>query len=101
MSLGGILFLGLLLFCLGMVGLLSRRNPIMMLIGVELMMIAAGLNFLAFSSFVGANPAVGQTAVLLIVGLAAGEAGIFLSLLLVMYRTRQHIDVEDLTEVRG
>lgn len=101
MTLHLLLFLSLALFTLGLIGVLTRRNPIMMLIGVELMMIAAGLNFLGFSRFVGPDPVVGQIAVLLIIGLAAAEAGIFLAMLLVVYRSRQRVDVKDLTEVKG
>jgi NADH:ubiquinone oxidoreductase subunit K len=101
MSLEACLFLGLALFCLGLLGVLSRRNLIAVLIGVELMMNAASLNFMAFNRHVAADPAVGQVFVLIIIGLAAAEVAIFLSIILRLYRLRREIDVENLTELKG
>ena len=101
MTLHGYVFLSLALFSLGLVAVLSRRNLIAVLIGVELMMNAASLNFMAFNRYVVEDPAIGQVFVLIIIGLAAAEVAIFLSVILRLYRLRRDIDVEHLTELRG
>jgi NADH:ubiquinone oxidoreductase subunit K len=101
MTLQAFVLLGLALFSLGLVAVLSQRNMIAVLIGVELMMNAASLNFMAFNRYVVSDPAVGQVFVLIIIGLAAAEVAIFLSIILRLYRLRREIDVEHLTELRG
>ena len=101
MTLQGFILLGLALFSLGLVAVLSRRNLIAVLIGVELMMNAASLNFMAFNRYVVKDPAIGQVFVLIIIGLAAAEVAIFLSIILRLYRLRRDIDVEHLTGLKG
>lgn len=101
MTLHAFVLLGLVLFSLGLVAVLSQRNMIAVLIGVELMMNAASLNFMAFNRYVVADPAVGQVFVLIIIGLAAAEVAIFLSIVLRLYRLRREIDLEHLIELRG
>ena len=91
----------LLLFCIGLYAVLARRNLIAILIGIELMLNAASLNALAFNRFVAPDPAVGQVLVLFIIGLAAAEAAIALSIIIAIYRERTNIDVEDLQDLRG
>ena len=95
------LFFALVLFCLGLYAVLGRRNLIAILIGVELMLNAANINFLAFNHFVAVDPAVGQIVVLFVIGLAAAEAAIALSIILVVYRMRQSIDVNRLDSLKG
>jgi NADH:ubiquinone oxidoreductase subunit K len=101
MTLNAYLILSAALFSLGLIGALSQRNLIALLIGVELMMNAASLNFMAFNRFVVTDPVVGQIFVLIIIGLAAAEVAIFLSIILRLYRAYQEIDAEQLTELRG
>ena len=101
MTLSAFLLVGLLLFTFGLVTVLSRRNQIVILIGIEFMMSAASLNFLAFNRFVAPDPAVGQIVALVIIGLAAAEVSIFLSILMVLYRARHGIDVEDIRDLKG
>ena len=101
MTLESYLVLGLVLFSLGLVAALSQRNLIAVLIGVELMMNAASLNFMAFNRYVVQDPAIGQVFVLIIIGLAAAEVAIFLSIILRLYRLRREIDSERLTELKG
>lgn len=101
MTLDSYLLLSLVLFCLGLFAVLSHRNLIAVLIGVELMMNAASLNVMAFNRFSVADPATGQIFVLIIIGLAAAEVAIFLSIALNLYRMRRTIDVEQLTELQG
>lgn len=95
------LFISLVLFCIGLFGLLQRRSLIGMLIAVELMLNAAGINFLAFNRFLTPDPAAGQIVVLFIMGIAAAEAAIALSLILALYRRLRTINIERATELKG
>ena len=95
------LLFALALFCMGLYGVIGRRNLIAILIGVELMLNAASINFLAFNAFVSTDPVVGQIVVLFIIGLAAAEAAIALSIILAVYRERGSIDVSELEELKG
>lgn len=90
----------LLLFSLGLYAVLARRNLIGILIGIELMLNAASVNFMAFNYYLAPDPTVGQIIVLFIIGLAAAEAAIALSIILAVYRQRKQIDVEQLTELK-
>ena len=101
MSLHVVLLISLVLFCLGLYAVIARRNLIAMLIGVELMLNAASLSFLGFNRFVAPDPATGQIIVLFIIGLAAAEASVALSIIVAVYRVRHSIKVDDLTELRG
>jgi len=100
-SLHTYLFIALLLFCIGLFGLLKRRSLIGMLISVELMLNAAGINFMAFNRFLVPDPAVGQIAVLFIMGIAAAEAAIALSLILALFRKIRSINVEQARQLKG
>ena len=101
MNLQAYLILGVLLFAIGLYGVVARRNLIGILIGVELMLGATSLNFLAFGRFVAVDPTTGQIVVLFIIGLAAAEAAIALSIILAVYRVRARISADDLTDLRG
>lgn len=91
----------LVLFCIGLYGVLARRNLIGILIGIELMLNAASVNVLAVNYHVANDPSVGQIIVLFIIGLAAAEAAIALSIILAVYRQRTSIDVANLEELKG
>jgi NADH-quinone oxidoreductase subunit K len=93
------LILAALLFVLGLVGLLVRRNLIMMLMSVEIMLNAAGLAFIAAGSRWG--QADGQVMFLLILSLAAAEIGVGLSLVMQVYRRFNTLDADSLSEMRG
>ena len=95
------LFIALALFCIGLFGLLQRRSLIGMLISVELMLNAASINFLAFNRFVATDPASGQVVVLFIMGVAAAEAAIALSLILALFRRLRSINIEQAKDLRG
>ena len=101
MTLEAWILFALMLFCIGLYGVLSRRNLIAILIGVELMLNAVSVNVLAFNHFVAPDPALGQIFVLFIIGLAAAEAAIVLSIILTVYRQRGDINVDELTDLRG
>ena len=89
-----------LLFTLGGVGVFaSRRNVITILMSIELMLLAVNLNFVAFSAHL--DDLVGQVFTLFILTVAAAEAAIGLAILVIYYRRRGSIDVEDISMMRG
>jgi len=100
-SLASFVLLSLFIFAAGLYAVMARRNLIAILIGVELMLNAASLNFMAFNRFIAVDPTVGQIFTLFIIGLAAAEVAIALSIILVVYRERKRIDVDDITELKG
>lgn len=95
------LYLAVILFCLGLYGVLSRRNLIAVLISVELMLNAASINFMAFNRFLAPHPAVGQIVALFIMAVAAAEAAIALSIIVALYRKLKSINIEQANELRG
>jgi NADH-quinone oxidoreductase subunit K len=95
------LFIGALLFCIGFYGLLQRRTLIGMLISGELILAGASINFMAFNRFLTPDPTVGQIFTLFIMGIAAAEAAIGLSIIVAVYRNYKSIDTEDVAEMQG
>ena len=95
------LIVAAILFSMGLLGLLQRRNLIGMLISIELMLNGASLNFMAFNRFLAPEPAVGQIVTLFIMGLAAAEAAIGLSIILALFRRMHSINVERAQQLRG
>jgi NADH-quinone oxidoreductase subunit K/NAD(P)H-quinone oxidoreductase subunit 4L len=95
------LFVAALLFSLGIFGLLLRRSLIGMLIAIELMLNAAGINFMAFNRFLAPDPIIGQIYTLFIMGIAAAEAAIALSIIVAVFRRLRSIDIERAQELRG
>lgn len=95
------LYLALLLFAIGLYGVLVRRSLIAILISVELILNAASINFMAFNRFLAPTPAVGQVITLFIMAVAAAEAAIALSIIVAVYRKLKSINIEHATELRG
>jgi len=94
------LVLGAILFAISVVGIfLNRRNLIVLLMAIELMLLAVNLNFIAFSHFLG--NAGGQIFVFFILTVAAAESAIGLAILVVLFRNLNTIDVEDLDSLKG
>jgi NADH-quinone oxidoreductase subunit K len=94
------LILGAILFALSVVGIfLNRKNVVILLMAIELMLLSVNINFLAFSHFLG--DIAGQVFVFFILTVAAAEAAIGLAILVVLFRNRQTIDVEDLDILKG
>ena len=89
-----------LLAC-GVFGLVRRRTVIGMLISGELIFSAASLNFMAFNRFVVKDPAIGQIFVLFIMGLAAAEIAIGLSIVIAVYRNYRSVQTQELSELNG
>ena len=92
------LMLSSVLFCIGLFGVLTRTNGIVILMCIELMLNAANINFIAFASYFG--DAVGQVFVLMSISVAAAEVGVGIAILLHAYKTRKTTDVSDLTIMR-
>jgi len=100
LTLAHYLTLSAILFSISVVGIfLNRRNVIIILMAIELMLLAVNLNFIAFSHFLG--DAAGQVFVFFILTVAAAEAAIGLAILVVLFRNLETINVEDLDELKG
>jgi len=89
------------LLAAGIFGLLRRKTLVGMLIAGELIFAAASLNFMALNRFVVADRSVGQIAVLFILGLAAAEVCIMLSIVIAVYRNYRSIDSRELSDLNG
>ena len=90
------------LFCIGIYGVLARRNAVAVLMGVELMMNAVIVNLVAFWRYGEAQADLaGQVFAVLIIGLAAAEAAVGLALIIAVYRERKTVDVEELNLLAG
>ena len=99
-GLGHYLTVAAILFTLGVFGILiNRKNVIVILMSVELILLAVNINLVAFSAFLG--DLVGQVFALLVLTVAAAEASIGLAILVVFYRNRGSIAVEDVNVMRG
>ena len=99
-TLGHYLSLGGMLFALSVIGIyLNRRNLIVLLMAIELMLLAVNLNFVAFSHYLGDLG--GQVFVFFILTVAAAESAIGLAILVVLFRNRSTIDVEELDTLKG
>ncbi|MFW5452824.1 NADH-quinone oxidoreductase subunit NuoK [Thioalkalivibrio sulfidiphilus] len=99
-SLSHYLVLGAILFSLSIAGIfLNRKNVIILLMSIELMLLAVNMNFVAFSYFSG--DLAGQVFVFFILTVAAAEAAIGLAILTLLFRNRQTINVQDLDEMKG
>src|SRR5689334_13890730 len=96
------LLISALLFCIGLAGALTRRNAILVLIGVELMLNAANLNFIAFWRY-GPNPEAldGVLFVIFSIAVAAAEAAVGLALIIAIYRHYRTTNVDEVDGMRG
>ena len=94
------LLISLCLFALGIFGLISRPGFISMLISVELLLNAAGLNFMAFNTFLAGDKTVGAIFTLFIMGLAAAEAAICLSIIVAIFRRHRSIIADDISGLK-
>ena len=94
------LTVGAIMFTLGIFGIfLNRKNLIVIMMSIELMLLAVNINLVAFSSFLG--DLVGQVFTMLVLTVAAAEAAIGLAIVVVFYRNRHSIEVEDINEMKG
>lgn len=99
-ALSDYLTLSAILFALSLSGIiLNRKNLIMLLLCIELMLLAVNINFVAFSHFLGDTA--GEVFVFFILTVAAAESAIGLAILVVMFRTKQSINVQDMNQLKG
>ena len=99
MSIEWYIVLSAMLFTIGFVGVLIRRNPVVILLCLELMLSAGALAMLAFSRMLGDQD--GQVMVLIVLVVAACEVVVGLGLVVAMFRRRLPLDVDDMTELKG
>jgi len=94
------LILAAILFCISIAGIvINRKNVIILLMSIELMLLAVNFNFIAFSHYL--NDLAGQVFVFFILTVAAAEAAIGLAILVVLFRNKRSINIEDISELRG
>ena len=94
------LVLGAILFSLSVVGIfINRKNLVILLMAIELLLLAANMNFIAFSHYLG--DAAGQVFMFFILTVAAAEAAIGLAILIIVFRNRGTINVQDLDHLQG
>ncbi len=99
-SLSHYLVLGAILFAIGLVGIfLNRKNVIILLMSIELMLLAVNMNFVAFSHYL--QDISGQIFVFFILTVAAAESAIGLAILVVLFRNMRTINVDDLNKLKG
>ena len=99
-GLGHYLTVSAILFTLGIFGIfLNRKNLIVILMSIELMLLSVNLNLVAFSSFL--SDLAGQIFTMMVLTVAAAEAAIGLAIVVVFYRNRRSIEVEDINQMRG
>jgi NADH:ubiquinone oxidoreductase subunit K len=99
MLLNQFLFLGAFLFCTGAYGALARRNAVLVLMSIELILNAVNINLIAFGAFRN-NPA-GQVFALFVIAIAAAEVGVGLAIVLIIYRNRRSIDITSVDVMKG
>jgi NADH-quinone oxidoreductase subunit K len=100
LTLSHFLSLGAILFALSVIGIfMNRRNLIVLLMAIELMLLAVNLNFIAFSHYMG--DMAGQVFVFFILTVAAAESAIGLAILVVLFRNRATINVQDMDTLKG
>lgn len=99
-TLSHFLILGAVLFCISMAGVfLNRKNILILLMAIELMLLAVNINFIAFAHYLGDSA--GQIFVFFILTVAAAEAAIGLAILIVLFRNRRTINVANLDTLKG
>jgi NADH:ubiquinone oxidoreductase subunit K len=93
------LLLGAVLFCIGVYGVLARKNAVMLLMSIELILNSVNINLLAFDRLHGGLD--GNVFALYIIAVAAAEVGVGLAMVLLIYRNRKSISLDELSEMKG
>ena len=99
MYLSQFLLLAAVLFCIGIYGVLARRNAVLVLMSIELMLNAVNINLVAFGAFRG--NVIGQVFALFIIAIAAAEVGVGLAIVLLIYRNRASIGLDEVDLMKG
>ncbi|MGZ4161525.1 MAG: NADH-quinone oxidoreductase subunit NuoK [Neobacillus sp.] len=95
------LALALILFCIGLYGALTKRNTVIVLISIELMLNAVNINLVTFSKY-GLNPSItGQIFALFAISVAAAEAAVGLAILISLYRTRKTVNIDEMNSMKN
>lgn len=89
------------IFCLGIYGLLARRNAVMVLLAVELMLNSVNINLIAFEAYLRDELISGQVFAIFVITVAAAEVGIGLAIVLLLFRNRRTANVDDYSLLRG
>ncbi len=93
------LLLGAILFCIGVYGVIARKNTVLVLMSIELILNAVNINLLAFGAMHG--DIAGAVFALFIIAVAAAEVGVGLAMVLIIYRNRSSVDLDDVDSMRG
>lgn len=93
------LLLSSVLFCIGVYGVLARRNGVMVLMSIELILNAVNINFVAFAAFTG-NVA-GSVFALFVIAIAAAEVGVGLAIVLLIFRNKRSVDLSEVDLMKG
>ncbi len=93
------LLLAAVLFCIGVFGVIARRNAVMVLMSIELILNSVNLNLIAFGLM--NNDVDGQVFALFVIAIAAAEVGVGLAMVLLIYRNRKSIALDELSELKG
>ncbi|MDP9074145.1 MAG: NADH-quinone oxidoreductase subunit NuoK [Actinomycetota bacterium] len=99
MLLNEFLFLAAFLFCTGVYGVLARKNSVLVLMSIELILNAVNINLIAFGAF--DNTIAGQVFALFVIAVAAAEVGVGLAIVLLIYRNRHSIDLDKVDTMKG
>ncbi len=99
MWLNQFLVLSAVLFSIGVYGVLARRNGVLVLMSIELILNAVNINLVAFGSYV--QTVVGEVFALFVITVAAAEVGVGLAILLLLYRNRRSVDIHDVDMMKG
>jgi NAD(P)H-quinone oxidoreductase subunit 4L len=99
MQLNEFLFLAAFLFCTGVYGVLAKKNAVLVLMSIELILNAVNINLLAFGAF--NDTITGQVFALFVIAVAAAEVGVGLAIVLLIYRNRQSIDLDKVDLMKG
>ncbi len=93
------LLLAAVLFCLGVYGVLARKNAVLVLMSIELILNAVNINLIAFGALHGSI--VGSVFALFVIAIAAAEVGVGLAIVLLIYRNRRSVDLDDVAQMKG
>jgi NAD(P)H-quinone oxidoreductase subunit 4L len=93
------LLLGAILFCTGVYGVIARKNTVLVLMSIELILNAVNINLIAFGAMHG--DVAGAVFALFIIAVAAAEVGVGLAMVLIIYRNRSSVDLDDIDSMRG
>ena len=99
MLINNFLLLGAVLFCIGVYGVIARKNAVLVLMSIELILNSVNINLLAFDQLNGTND--GGVFALYIIAVAAAEVGVGLAMVLLIFRNRKTISLDDLSEMKG